>query len=270
METVETKQPTETAAPAGPVLSARGLTMRFGGLTAVSDFNLELKAGELVALIGPNGAGKTTAFNMLTGVYCPTEGKITLMGRDVTGSKPHQITAIGMARTFQNIRLFRDLTVLDNVKVAYHLRTEQTILDALFKSRRFLREEMKLEEEARSLLRVFDLERLSDEYAKNLPYGDQRRLEIVRAMATRPGIILLDEPAAGMNPQETVGLMELIRHIRDQYRLTILLIEHHMKLVMGISERIIVLDHGVTIATGTPKEIQSNPQVIQAYLGKPD
>lgn len=249
------------------LLKTENVSMVFGGLKAVSDFNIKLGAGELVGLIGPNGAGKTTAFNMLTGVYQPTTGSITFDGENIVGKKPYQVTKAGIARTFQNIRLFSELTVLENVKIAFQSRVKYGLLETVFRVGRYFKEENAIEAEARRLLSIFHLEGLADETAKNLPYGAQRRLEIARALATKPKLLLLDEPAAGMNPQETQELMEMIRWIRKEFGLTILLIEHDMALVMGICERIYVLEYGEIIAEGTPKEIRENPEVIRAYLG---
>lgn len=249
------------------LLKTENVSMVFGGLKAVSDFNIKLGAGELVGLIGPNGAGKTTAFNMLTGVYQPTTGSITFYGENIVGKKPYQVTKAGIARTFQNIRLFSELTVLENVKIAFQSRVKYGLLETVFRVGRYFTEENAIEAEARRLLSIFHLEGLADETAKNLPYGAQRRLEIARALATKPKLLLLDEPAAGMNPQETQELMEMIRWIRKEFGLTILLIEHDMALVMGICERIYVLEYGEIIAEGTPKEIRENPEVIRAYLG---
>lgn len=250
------------------MLKTEGLTIYFGGLAAVSNVNLELKEGELVGLIGPNGAGKTTMFNLLTGVYTPTEGQILLDGTNIAGMKPYEITSRGIARTFQNIRLFDSLSVLDNVKVAAHWHKQYPLPYSLLRLKKFYTEEKKITQEALKYLEIFNLLDKKDELAKNLPYGEQRRLEIVRALAAKPKILLLDEPAAGMNPQETQDLMELISQIREQFNLTILLIEHDMSLVMGICERIYVLDYGKLIAHGTPEEIKNNPRVIEAYLGE--
>jgi branched-chain amino acid transport system ATP-binding protein len=252
-----------------PLLHASKVTIRFGGLTAVSDFNFQIRPHELVGLIGPNGAGKTTIFNMLTGVYKPTEGTIQIGGVATHEMKPYQITSLGVARTFQNIRLFKDLTVLDNVKIGGHIHYRYSTASAVLHTNRFHEAEERAEAEAMKLLDIFGLSRRARDRAKNLPYGDQRRLEIARGLAARPKLLLLDEPAAGLNDSETLALMETIHDIRDRFDIAILLIEHNMELVMGICERIIVLNFGKTIAEGTPAEVRSNKAVIEAYLGEP-
>ena len=249
------------------LLKAENVSEVFGGLKAVSDFNFYINKGELVGLIGPNGAGKTTAFNMITGVYEPTTGTIDFDGKSIVGLKPYQITQRGIARTFQNIRLFSELSVLDNVKIAYHSHVKYTVAEAVIRLGRYFKEEKEIEEKSMALLKIFKLDDKAHEMAKNLPYGAQRRLEIARALAAQPKLLLLDEPAAGMNPQETKELMEMIRWIRKEFGLTVLLIEHDMSLVMGICERIYVLEYGVIIAKGTPDEIKRDPEVIRAYLG---
>ncbi len=249
------------------ILQAKGVTKRFGGLTAVEGFALELRKGDLQGLIGPNGAGKTTVFNLLTGVYTPDEGEIRLGGARINGLRPFRINSLGLARTFQNIRLFGEMSVLDNVKLARHVRVRHTMLASVLRTAGSRREEGEIEERSMELLRLFDLADRAHEEARSLPYGDQRRLEIARAMATAPKALLLDEPAAGMNPQEKVELAGLIRRVRDEFGMTILLIEHDMGLVMKICERITVLDYGKVIAAGPPEVVRKDPKVIEAYLG---
>lgn len=249
------------------VLDAKNVTMQFGGLKAVDNFNLQLRAGELIGLIGPNGAGKTTVFNVLTGVYKPTAGTVHLAGVDTRPLKPFKISHLGISRTFQNIRLFKELTVLDNVVIAAAQHAEHTLLDAVLRTPHHYREEERLRQKALDLLQIFNLEGKANDEAGSLPYGEQRKLEIIRALATDPTVLFLDEPAAGMNHKETEGLMDTIAKIRRDFNLTVVLIEHDMKLVMGICERILVLDHGVTISQGLPDAIRKDPKVIAAYLG---
>ncbi|HOA98652.1 MAG TPA: ABC transporter ATP-binding protein [Candidatus Atribacteria bacterium] len=253
-----------------PLLSLENLTVAFGGLVAVSDFSLQLFSGDLVGLIGPNGAGKTTVFNLITGQYRPTKGRVIFQGKDITGFSPDLVTTVGIARTFQNIRLFGNLTVLENVLVSFHVRLQSSFLAPMFSLPSYWREEKAIRREAYDLLEAVGLADVTKEEAQSLPYGEQRRLEIARALATHPSLLLLDEPAAGMNPQETQELMEFIKKMRDDFNLTIFLIEHDMKVVMGICERIAVMDFGMKIAEGTPEEIRNNPRVIEAYLGVED
>ena len=273
------------------VLRVSDITMQFGGVVAVDDLSLEVNKGEIIGLIGPNGAGKTTAFNVITGVYAPTNGAVALNGevivenhpqgkmknlykgkndgkyKDVKVLTPDKITKLGVARTFQNIRLYKGMTVFENVLVAMHMNMESGIFGATFRSGKAKREEAQMREDAMNLLRMFDLEKNKDDLATSLPYGKQRHLEIARALATKPKLLLLDEPAAGMNPQESAELMRLVEKIRDEFDLSVLMIEHHMQVVMGICERIYVLDYGALIAQGNPEEIQNNTRVIEAYLG---
>ncbi|NLI54354.1 MAG: ABC transporter ATP-binding protein [Clostridiales bacterium] len=251
-----------------PVLETRKLGITFGGLVAVSDFNIKVFRGELVGLIGPNGAGKTTVFNMLTGVYKPTEGSVLLEGEVLNGKKTHQFVAAGIARTFQNIRLFKQMTVLENVLAAFTKDIKYGMIETLFRTPKFWKTEKELKEKALDLLSIFHLEDKAEYVAANLPYGQQRKLEIARALATDMKLLLLDEPAAGMNPTETTELLECINAIRNRFGIAILLIEHDMSLVMNICERIQVIDYGITIAEGLPEEIAKNPKVIAAYLGQ--
>ncbi len=249
------------------ILDINNLTKYFGGLCAVSSFDMAVPRGGLYGLIGPNGAGKTTVFNMVTGLYTPSDGEILFRGEDMVGVDPPMITRMGIARTFQNIRLFQNLTVLDNVRVAYHTHAGYGLLESITRLGRFRRRENVLTQRAQDFLDVFGLYDRRTEIARNLPYGEQRRLEIARALATEPQLLLLDEPAAGMNPQETEELMELIYFVRDEFNLTILLIEHQMRVIMGICEWITVMDFGQVIARGTARDIQNNERVIEAYLG---
>ncbi len=250
------------------LLEVNNLGISFGGLRAVDGFSLTMEQGQLYGLIGPNGAGKTTAFNLLTGVYKPTDGSFKLNGKEMSGKSPIEINKAGIARTFQNIRLFGNMSVIDNVKVGLHNRESYGVLSGIFKIPPYFKQEQEMQNMAMELLKVFDLDKEADFMSSNLPYGKQRKLEIARALATNPKLLLLDEPAAGMNPNETAELMDTIALIRNKFNVSILLIEHDMSLVMGICERIIVLEYGSIIANGTADEVKSNPRVIAAYLGE--
>lgn len=249
-------------------LEIRGLTKHFGGIRAVDGVDLRLAEGELVGLIGPNGSGKTTVFNLLTGFYRPDAGSVTFRGKSLVGLAPHRVNRLGIARTFQNIRLFRNLTVMDNVRIAHHAYREYGPLSALIRTGKYYRGEKNLQEKVENYLSIFSLQGRMNEMAGNLPYGDQRKLEIARALASEPRVLLLDEPAAGMNPSEVRRLMKFILEIRDRFRISVLLIEHQMRLVMGLCERLAVMDFGQVIARGRPEEIRENRKVIEAYLGE--
>lgn len=249
------------------VLETRNLGISFGGLQALQDVHFSINEGEIIGLIGPNGAGKTTVFNLLTDVYIPTDGVIELDGENIVGKKTYQITQNGIARTFQNIRLFKDVSVIDNVKIAMNSQMKYSVLSGIFRLPAYRREEKEVSRRAHELLQVFRMDENAHDLARNLPYGQQRKLEIARALATNPRVLLLDEPAAGMNPTETMELMETIKLIRDRFQVAVLLIEHDMNFVMGICEHIVVLDYGKIIAEGTAEEVRNNPKVIAAYLG---
>lgn len=253
-----------------PILVAKDISITFGALKAVDNFNIEIKSGELIGLIGPNGAGKTTVFNILTGVYNASSGEYTLDGQNVIKTSTSALVKKGLARTFQNIRLFKYLSVVDNVVAAYNFRMKYGIFKGMFRTPTYWKEEKAAREKAIELLKIFDLDKYANTHAGNLPYGEQRKLEIARAMATEPKILLLDEPAAGMNPKETEDLMNTIKLIRDKFGIAILLIEHDMKLVLGICERLIVLNHGTILASGEPTKVINDPRVVEAYLGKED
>jgi len=272
MADTNSKAPGAAAKPGGgsasPTLEIRELTKFFGGLCAVKNVTLSLPEGALWGLIGPNGAGKTTVFNLITGLFPPTSGEVVFNGERVDGLEPYEITRLGIARTFQNIRLFSNLSVLDNVRIAYHPHAGYGLYDSIIRNSKFAARERELTDKALEFLSIFKLDGIAEETARNLPYGEQRRVEIARALACEPRLLLLDEPAAGMNPREIIELMDLIHFIRDRFKLTILLIEHQMRVVMSICEYLTVMDFGEVIARGTPREIQGNQTVIEAYLGK--